>query len=131
MEEREILVDIVVQVEQPPLGQLHYRRGGKQLGDRSDAEESLVWDDRHLLFQVGKAVPFSEKDLAVFDQKEHRTGDMEFLHLLGKEGGQEGFEFLGIGWSLLAGDQRRRLVRLSLRPLGRAREGGQQQNQES
>ena len=86
LEEGEVLVDIVVQVEQPLLGQLHYRGGGKQLGDRSDAEESLVWDDRRLLFQVGKAVPFGEKDLAVFDQKEHRAGDVQFLHLFGKEG---------------------------------------------
>ncbi len=100
LEEIEILVHVVVQVNQAPLGQLHHSRTGEQLADGTGAKDRLLRDDGRLVLQVSVAVALGKESLTILYQDKDRAGDVVLGHLFDEKGIREGFHFLRIGGTL-------------------------------
>jgi len=60
---------------------LHDAGPGKELGDGTWAEKSVLRGDGNFLFVIGIALPLSEEQLAVFDYCDDGNGDIGMLEL--------------------------------------------------
>ena len=82
-ERREVLIDVGVQVEPPPLDELHHRGRDKRLRDRADAHDSRFCVHGRLSLQIGEAIPPRVDDLAPLYEDKCQARDVVLLHLLG------------------------------------------------
>jgi hypothetical protein len=92
----EVGVNADIQVQVALLDLLHHRRPGKELADRTDAEEGPFRIDGDALLDIGVAVALGEKELAILDHRNHSAGQVILLHLRGQVTVQEDFQFSGI-----------------------------------
>ena len=72
--EIQIAVDVRVEVELALLDQLHHRRPGEQLGNRSGPEESALGIDRFAGRDVGVTVTFRQQHLSILNYDHNCAG---------------------------------------------------------
>ena len=95
-ERREVLIDVGVQVEPPPLDELHHRGGHERPGSRAEPHHGRFRVYKRSRLQVSVAIPPGVDQLAPLDKHEGQTWDVQLLHPIGEEGVGEGLHVSGI-----------------------------------